>query len=178
MVKSTTRKPNYFRVEIEDSSGIAYGFCHDLAANLSTRDYIVALMNDKNLVAFCDASNISDNVDDKLVLFIREHLLGQRWYDLKPTTKGGKGVLGVILRPRKFTTKSGYEICSVDYWDGSEVRTAKMDPNAYDKNVERLQQFNTVVFKMQGEKNSATIVDVRLLAEYLAIKNIDAEVIM
>lgn len=178
MVKSTTRKPNYFRVEIEDSSGIAYGFCHDLAANLSTRDYIVALMNDKNLVAFCDASNISDNVEDKLVLFIREHLLGQRWYELKPTTKGGKGVIGVILRPRKFTTKSGYEICSIDYWDGSEIKTAKMDSNAYDRNIDRLHQFNTVVFKMQGEKNSATIIDVRLLQEYLAIKNISAEVIM
>lgn len=178
LVKGTTRKMNYFRVEIEDDSGIIHGFCNDRSAAISNGDYIVAMFCDNNLVSFCDASNIKDNYEDKLANFMRYHLIENRWYDFNVETKGDVGVIGVILQSKKIKTKAGYTICSADYWNGQEIVHVGMKEDVFNANQDRLQPFTSVVLKLRKAKGSDKIIDVRTLEEYLELKNIKAEVIL
>jgi DNA polymerase III subunit alpha len=62
VVKSTSRKPHYFRVEFEDSTGAASFFAEDKEASIRSKDYLIAIVGAKNLIAFADASDDDSNV--------------------------------------------------------------------------------------------------------------------
>lgn len=176
LVKNTTRKINYFRIEIEDDSGMIYGFCNDRSANISKGDYIIAMFCDNNLVAFADAVNASDNVDSKMLQFMRAHILDGKWYDFTPETSSDRGVVGVIMQSRKIRTKSGYVVCSVDFWDGNDIIKASLAEDVFDDNFDRLRQFNTVVLKLRSGRKGDKIIDARLLSEYIKLKNIESPI--
>lgn len=179
IVKSTTRKPHYFRVEIEDSSGIASGFLDDRDDKISARDYVVAMFNNNSLVAYTDATTYKDNYDNKFVKFMFHHLVENAWYDIPLYVKNAIAEIGVVLYINKIKIKkTGYRYAVVNYWNGKEIKTAKMDVDDYKKHKGRLEQFNTVVLKLKSTGKSDTIIDVRLLSEYLDMRDIQVEVVV
>lgn len=176
VVKSTTRKPHYFRVEVEDSSGIISGFVSDKSAQISSRDYLVAMFNGNNLVAYTDATKYIDLEDDKFVKFMRYHMVRNNWYDIEVTTKDGEGAVGVLLEVRKITSKAGNKFVSINYFDGSEIHSAKVDYEVFKAHEDRFEQFNTVVLKLHRGRGGAKVLDVRLLEEYAQMRNLDVDV--
>lgn len=178
LVKGTTRKVNYFRVEIEDDSGMIYGFCNDINAEIKKGDYIIAMFCDSNIAAFVDATTIFDNDSSPMVQFMKTHMLDKKWYTFAPETNSDRGVIGVILQSKKIRTKSGYTVCSVDYWDGSQILRANLYEEVFDENFQRLSQFGTVVLKLRPGKRIDRVIDVRTLPEYAKIKGISVDVLI
>jgi DNA polymerase-3 subunit alpha len=178
VVKTTTRKPHFFRVEIEDGTGIASGFMSDRSDPISTRDYVVAMFHDNNLLAYTDATTYREREDDKFVNFMRNHMVDQKWYDFDVQTKNAAGTIGVLLEVKKIKAKTGFKFVSIQYWDGHEIRGAKVDYEVYKTHESRLEMFNTVVLKLQSGRSGDKLVDIRLLEEYLEMKGLEAEILV
>ena len=122
VVRSTKKTPQYLRIEFEDLSGSATVFA-ERNTELSTRDYIYALIGDRTLHAFCDAYNY---IDTPLYNFIQLKMQGKdhEYAWLYNHGLGGmedEKTLLYIFNLRIFKTAKGFEMCNIYCWDGKSM---------------------------------------------------------
>jgi DNA polymerase-3 subunit alpha len=102
MVKSAKRKPNYFRVELEDATGTISFFANDKEASIRAKDYLIAIAGNKNLLAFADAND----EESPLIKFLNKWS-NKEVDDIPGLHEFGSGrYQATILSSREFKTKT------------------------------------------------------------------------
>jgi DNA polymerase III alpha subunit len=145
LTKSTKRKPHYFRVEVEDSTGSITGF-GDLEMNIKTREHLYALVGDKSIIAYCETDEpqkwmdatlddlIHSTLDNTQKFAIFLNLLNRDEFtdlaeSLKPYGVGdfdSEKSLGIVMRCRVFNTKTGKLMASMYMFDPIQRRIYKI----------------------------------------------------
>lgn len=137
VVRSTKKTPQYLRVEFEDLSGSGTIFA-ERNTELSTRDYVYALIGDRTLHYFCDAYNY---VDTPLYNFIQLKMQGMN-HEYAWLYEHGLGdvtndkTLLYIFNLRIFKTSRGFDMANIYCWDG--------------KNMFKIVVFASVLKKIKG----------------------------
>lgn len=122
IVRSTKKTPQYLRIEFEDLSGSATVFA-ERNTELSTRDYIYALIGDRTLHFYCDAYNY---VDTPLHDFIKLKIQGpdheHAWlYKHGIGDVSNEKTLLYIFNMRIFKTSKGFDMANIYCWDGKNM---------------------------------------------------------
>jgi len=118
LVKSTKRGGHYFRVELEDVSGVISCFgSKDMT--LKTRDYVIALVGDKTLIAYWDIANGTE--EDPFYEFLNMCSSGSDGPYGELLSRGAGGIddektLFQVVRVRPFKNKKGKLMANVYGW--------------------------------------------------------------
>jgi DNA polymerase III subunit alpha len=129
VVKSSKRTPKYFRVEIEDSTGVCSSFADKEEAVINKRDYLIALIGDQTVHHYDDfyavesgesqtpfANFLRTQVHEGSNLTPYDHFLQHGCtYDM--IADGSTPILGFVLNTVRFKTKSGVEMASLYIWN-------------------------------------------------------------
>jgi hypothetical protein len=117
-VKETKRTPKYFRVEIEDASGLYSGFANRDEV-LNKRDYVVALVCDQGILYVEDFNEI-DSSKSVFKKFLDAEISGDEdpfayLYDklLSPGVNRDAYSLAFYVGYRQFSTKTGTVMANV-----------------------------------------------------------------
>ena len=144
MVKSVKRKPNYFRVEMEDSSAIASFFAADRSADIKARDYIFALAGASNILLY--SKDIEQDSD------FRNFILSTAvCHENVPGIVGDKR-LGIAIGVRKFKTKTGRDMGELWLYDPVVQDYFKLTvfPDNYDKLNKFFVPFKKLVVRVKN----------------------------
>jgi DNA polymerase III alpha subunit len=129
VVKSAKRTPKYFRVEIEDSDGVCSSFADKDSAEISKRDYIIALVGDQTIHHYDDffavesgesetdfAKFLKRQIDPEENLtpfdYLKDHGCGYEIVGDKKTV-----TMAYLLSVVRFQTKSGVSMGSCYLWN-------------------------------------------------------------
>lgn len=183
VVKSTKRTPQYFKVEIEDTTGTYSGFM-DKTLSVSKRDSIMAIVHGNSIVAFDDYHNKSDSA---LFHFI-ESVYGQEVdfddvlstgvassYDLSLANK----FLVYVVSISTFKTKKGQPMATMfAYFPGDKsIRKIVIFPNSFGRLINKIgsSESNWLVLKLSETKRDKTIIvdDAISLERYCEVKSIE-----
>lgn len=129
VVKASKRTPKYFRVEIEDSSGVCSSFADKDSAVINKRDYLITLIGDQTIHHYDDfyavesgesqtpfAQFLRNSIDPNANQTPYDHLLDHGCtYDM--IADGSTPILGFVLNTVRFKTKSGVEMASLYMWN-------------------------------------------------------------
>lgn len=172
MVKSTKRKPHYFRVEIEDSSGSTAVFADD-SVQLKAKDYICALIGDKSLVGFCDGTQL-DDPENEFVQFLKI------WDTGEMPSEIAEGIsylnpganLGIVLTSRTFQTKAKKTMATSYILDlpSREIKKVVLFSNSFPRLSPYLNPGQKIVFKIQQLDNGICFEDIIGLPLFLNMK--------
>jgi len=134
IVRSTKKTPQYLRVEFEDYSGSTTVFA-DRNTELSTRDYVYALIGDRTLHSFCDAYNYVGTDLHNLVQIMGAGLNHEyNWlYENGLGQVGDEKSLIYILNSRVFVTSKEKTMSNVYGWDGTSIFKIVVFPQVYSK---------------------------------------------
>lgn len=149
VVKSAKRKPNYFRVEFEDSTGANSFFADDKEAAIRAKDYLIALVGSKTLLAFADAND----EDSTLMQFINKWE-NDEFEKLPNVNPWGEGRYhAIIISSRSFKTKTGKEMANAWVFEITSKTFNKIVifPSQYGKLTKFLKPWNEVVIR-PGDK--------------------------
>ena len=122
VVKSTKRTPKYYRVEIEDSSGVVSSFA-DSDAVVSKRDYVIAIVGDQTIHHIEDFNDIeTGKSESKFSSFLQKQISGEEineyefLYDLgikRGVNPNGKTLaLAYHINTVKFKTRTDKDMSS------------------------------------------------------------------
>lgn len=171
MVKTTKRKPNYFRVELEDVSGSVSVF-GSLDMSIKARDYIIALVGDKTLHCFAHATTAEDNFDDEFLNFLREMDTSFQM----PKVLADKNIGGAdderslmrVVSYRYFKTKTNKVMGTVWLYDpiGKEFRKYTAFPQSYGRILGDLTPWNWVIIKSSAIRGGGMSID-----DMISVKN-------
>jgi DNA polymerase III subunit alpha len=146
VVKETKRKPHFFRVALEDSSGTNSFFCDNRDAEIKSKNYLLAIVGNKSLMAYCDAN---DN-DAPLYEFISRLEKGE-FIDLKPHGIGEFGedkYQAYVMSARKFKTKKGQDMASITLFEPyTGFHKTTVFPSLYGKMEAYMKPLNHVIVK-------------------------------
>lgn len=134
VVRSTKKTPQYLRIEFEDHSGSSTVFA-ERNTELSTRDYIYALIGDRTLHDFCDAYEYYDtSLYDFMMLRAKgyNHDYGWLYKTGLGTTEQDKTLM-YIFHMRKFITSTDKEMANLYCWDGEKIFKVVVFPNTLRK---------------------------------------------
>lgn len=134
IVRSTKKTPQYLRVEFEDYSGSTTVFA-DRNTELSSRDYVYALIGDRTLHSFCDAYNYIDTDLHKLVAIMSKGVDHEySWlYENGLGHVGDEKSLIYILNSRIFVTSKEKTMSNMYCWDGRSIFKVVVFPQIYGK---------------------------------------------
>jgi hypothetical protein len=143
MVKTIKRNPKWFRIEMEDSSGAGVFFVDDKDADIKKRDYLLALVQGNNLIAFINAEAESGDLID----FINNEdypFFGR----IEATLTPQKQLLQMISL-RNFETKNGNVMGQGWFWNPIEREYEKltMFPSTLASNKKFLQKWHWLVVR-------------------------------
>lgn len=142
VVRSTKKTPQYLRIEFEDHSGSTTVFA-ERNTELSTRDFVYALIGDRTLHSFCDAYEYDGTELHDLIMlmkqednhefgWLKEHGLGH--------VEDEKTIMR-IFHMRKFITSTEKEMANLYCWDGQSIFKVVVFPNTL-KKVKHLLKVN------------------------------------
>ncbi len=177
LTKNPKKKGHYFKVDIEDSTGSVTVF-GDKDHPIKAKEYICALVGDKSLVAYCDATQL-DDLDNPFV-----QLLNLMADDVVPEGIGeavsyGAGdinagiSLGIVLKNRVFKTKKGDPMSNAYIYDPlmNEVHKVVCFPRALPRLIKYLEPMEQIIYKKDHlDKGGYCLTDIIGLASYLDIK--------
>lgn len=179
IVKSTKRKPNYFRVELEDTSGSASVF-GSLDMSIKTKDYLLALVGDRTLFYHTDATLAEDNFDDPFVQFLRDmdkpFIIPKDLIDCQIGGEGDSPSLVRIIGTRIFKTKANKIMANIWVYYPVEKSFRKLVAfsTVYGKNTRRFIPWSWVIIKTSDIKGGGEAIDdVIGVEEFCNLKNID-----
>ena len=132
VVRAAKKWPGNMRIELEDETGSLTLFA-DRDTEISTRDYIYALVGDKGIHMHCDAFEYEDSDLHnfiKLMLAGREH--GNDYlYAYGLGSFGDERCLMYCFDHRVFTTSKGTKMANMYCWDGASMSKIVIFPNLY-----------------------------------------------
>ncbi len=122
VVKSTKRTPRYFRVEVEDSTGVVSSFA-DSDALVSKRDYVIAIVGDQTVHHIEDFNEVETGAStSKFAKFLRRQIDDEPMdefdflYDVgikRGVNPNGKSLcLAYLVNTVKFQTRTGRDMSS------------------------------------------------------------------
>jgi len=164
IVKSTTRKPHYFRVELEDTSGSESVFAN-MQAGIKNREYLLALVGDNALHSFADATMAEDDFDDPFVQFLRQ--MDEPFIIPQALSMNGIGSLDDstslvrVVSHRPFKTKADKVMANGWIYDPTnrEFRKVVIFAEAYGRTLKYLTPWNWVIVKTSETKDGSTAID-------------------
>jgi DNA polymerase-3 subunit alpha len=182
VVKSTKRKPNYFRVEMEDTTGSQSFFC-SMNAGIKNREYLLALVGDKRMHMYADATMADDDFDDPFIQLLRQ-MDGP--FIIPPELKeNGIGSLENevsiirLLDHRYFKTKAGKIMANAYLYEPSlkEFKKAVVFADVYGRTTKYFVQGNWSIIKHSLSKKDGGLVidDIIDLPSYCELKGISVE---
>lgn len=176
VVKSTQRKPNYFRVEFTDSTGERSFFADNRDASIRSKDYLLALVGNKSLLAFCDANDEDDQLFKFIYSMTEENKLDLSEYDVYAF--GSEKFCGIIISARWFKTKTGKIMGTITVFDPVTKTFQKLTafPSTYVKINKYVEQWNPVIIRTG--KTRDVIDDMISLEEFCNLKEISIPDIM
>jgi DNA polymerase-3 subunit alpha len=134
VVRSTKKTPHYMRVELEDHSGSVSVFV-DRNAEISTRDYLYAIIGDRTLHMYCDVYHYEGSELQKLIAMKnagKDHEYS--WlYNHDLGVVGDEKCLIYIFNDRMFVTSSGKEMANLYAFDGEKFVKIVVFPAIYRK---------------------------------------------
>jgi DNA polymerase-3 subunit alpha len=161
VVKSAKRTQRYFRVEIEDSDGVCSSFADKEKADLSKRDYVIALVGDQTIHHYADFFDVESGEDQSgFGKFLRNQIdpsFNMTPYDHFLDHGCTYGIVGdrktitvaYLLSFVEFETKSGVKMGSCYFWnpDQGNFKTTVFADLVDSSKSRYLEPFNWVVIK-------------------------------
>lgn len=111
VVKDTKRKANYYRIEIEDDTGVLSAFMADKTLNLNKRDYVVALVGDSTIHYIEDFVLAESKPESDFAKFLHKMASGEELFTYEwllehgVTASSSEVCIGYIVSINEFTTK-------------------------------------------------------------------------
>lgn len=180
LVKAAIRKPNYFRVEIEDRTGVVAVFA-DKSATLKSKDYIIALVGQKTLVDYTDAMTATDNYEQSFANFLRMHDSTEVHPSVAALLQHSVGSFndiksfGIVLRNRVFNTRKGASMSVVYMYDPclKKFFSLTIFPKQHGRMQQYLGAYEEVVYKKSETKSGGYSIDAIIsVAEFVKMKAI------
>lgn len=155
IVKDTKRKPNYFRVAFEDSSGSFAAFA-DQQAEIKSKEYLFGIIADKTLCAFEHVNNEEPSEMQKFLDIYSEkknEFDDYSEYGCGKIQDGSKSVC-MVIGNRWFKTKSGQIMSNVWLFDPCDFEFKKLTvfSGQYMKHMSLLKPFQWIVAKVGSSK--------------------------
>jgi len=138
VVRSVKRTPSYVRIEFEDPTGSFTVFA-DLDNELKKRDYVNALVGDRTLHCYADATETVNEVTDLMDMVASGLDHDHAWlYDHDLGTMGDGKALVKVVNVRAFKTAKGKMMASVYVWDGNGFHKIVIFPYLYGRYAQKL----------------------------------------
>jgi len=169
VVKTAKRTPKYFRIEMEDSSGVCSSFADKDTASIAKRDYIIALVGDQTVHHYEDFYAVENGESDSdFAKFLRSQVsedfdatpfdyLKDHGCTYQTVSDGSTPVMGYLLSFVKFQTKTGIDLASIYMWNpevGNFKVTVYNDMIQSDKSS-HFQPFSWVLMKLNKSKRGS-----------------------
>jgi DNA polymerase-3 subunit alpha len=194
VVKASKRTPKYFRIELEDASGVCSSFADKEEAVINKRDYLIALVGDQTIHHYEDYYAVeSGESQSAFANFLRSHVSSDSnltpydhlqeigaTYDM--IADGSTPVIGFILNTVKFKTKSGMDMASLYVWNPKigNMKIGVFGDILTSSKSQYLEPFQWVLMKaksgkIKGGKTLSNIVSCEQYAKNKSVKYWDGE---
>lgn len=184
VVKASKRTPKYFRVELEDASGVCSSFADKENAAINKRDYLITLIGDQTIHHYDDFYAVeSGESQTPFAKFLRaqiapganltpyDHMVDHgATYDM--IADGSTPILGFVLNTVKFKTKSDVEMASLYIWNPKigNVKIGVFGNVLESAKARYLEPFQWVLFKAKaGRVKGGKTLDNIISCEQFAI---------
>jgi DNA polymerase-3 subunit alpha len=138
VVRSVKRTPSYVRIEFEDPTGSFTVFA-DLDNELKKRDYVHALVGDRTLHCYADATETVNEVTELMDMVESGLDHDHAWlYDNGLGTITDEKALVKVVNVRSFKTAKGKMMASLYVWDGNGFHKIVIFPYLYGRYGQRL----------------------------------------
>lgn len=173
IVKSTKKKPHYFRVEIEDATGVTSAFA-DKDMDISSRDYILALIGDNTLHGFADA--VEDDIGNDFLRMMKDIFLNKKMeHDLSEygvtTLEPDEKSLVYAINVKRIRTKAGKPMAFMYVWDGERFEKIVVFPRNFAQLILKLKSRQWMVIKTEeASSGGLCLLDAISVEDFLEIK--------
>lgn len=178
VVKGTKRTTKYFRIEIEDSSGVLSSFA-DLSADISKRDYVIALVGDQTIFHLEDFNEVDGGSQSDFANFLRWQTNGdddspyrivyEHGIEPLPQHNGRTPFMGYLVKTVQFKTRKGKDMASSYFWipEYGWYKTTVFDDLMKKRSKILLSPFQWVCLKALEKKRGPILVDVLPVVEWI-----------
>jgi len=186
VVRAAKKWPGNMRIELEDETGYLTLFA-DRDCEISTRDYVYALVGDKGIHMHCDAFEYQDTDLHNLIKLMnkgKEHY-NKYLYDHGLGVFGDEKALMYCFDYRVFKTSKGTKMANMYCWDGDTMSKIVIFPNLYNvfatmlsndqwyaAKLEAISDRRTRIAKLDGYKLSTANSMIKI-EDYIERKNIN-----